>query len=76
MARKPTKKSKDQQAPGHDDFDDDEAEFSSEENTVEVPEPAAGPDPATERRRDWRDVEKYREERELRKLVRDDLDEP
>ncbi|HEX7380577.1 MAG TPA: hypothetical protein VF265_00320 [Nevskiaceae bacterium] len=75
MARKPTKKSKDEQAPARDDFDDDEAEFSSDDNAVDVPEPV-GPDPATERRRDWRDVEKYREERELHKLVRDDLDEP
>mgnify|MGYP006144845401 CR=1 FL=1 len=52
-----------------DEFADD-AE-SGEEEVLGVDESAAG---AAEKSRDWRDVEKYKEERALRRLVDDDLD--
>ncbi|MGB0955927.1 MAG: hypothetical protein ACPGZP_07980 [Panacagrimonas sp.] len=70
MARK--KKGKPASESG-DDFDDD---LSFEDNIddddgrhIEPKQPASG-----QRCRDWRDVEKIKEMRELRRLVDDDLD--
>lgn len=71
MAAKSTKKAR-QEAPPEDDFDDD-SEYDSDDAEIEVPEPLAN-DPAGSHRRDWRDVERYREARELRRLMEDDLD--
>ena len=54
------------------DDDSEEAEGEGWENPVDVD--ADGQDEAGHRMRDWRDVEKYREMRELRRLVGDDFD--
>ena len=48
----------------------DDAEAGDEE-VLSVDESAAE---AADKSRDWRDVEKYKEERALRRLVDDDLD--
>ncbi|HEU0197607.1 MAG TPA: hypothetical protein VFQ88_10385 [Nevskiaceae bacterium] len=74
MAAKSTKKSKEKPAATEEEYDDPEdADFESDEPDLEVPDATAA-DPSALRSRDWRDVEKYREQRELRKLVDDDFD--
>ena len=72
MPRKSKKQPKPQQpeAPkGFDEFVDDAESAEEEIINVEIDIPA----PA-EKLRDWRDVEKFKEERELRQRVDDDLD--
>ncbi len=72
MAGRPSKKAKEAKAAAdavaktYDDFAGDDSGF-----TEDVPEIADGDG---EERRDWRDVEKYREARDLRKLVDEDLE--
>ncbi|TAM11551.1 MAG: hypothetical protein EPN72_10765 [Nevskiaceae bacterium] len=53
------------------DFEPDDSDGDGEE--IDIPEPTAT-STAGEHRRDWRDVERYLERRELRKQVGDDLD--
>lgn len=70
MPRK-SKKAQQQQQPeqkGYEEFD--EAEAVAEE---EVP-PDEAAQAAALKLRDWRDVEKYKEERRLRRLIDDDMD--
>ncbi|MDP9140792.1 MAG: hypothetical protein M3O62_08390 [Pseudomonadota bacterium] len=70
MPRKPKKPQPQAEAPkAFDEFVDD-AE-AVEDDTFNVEEAVAVAD---DRSRDWRDVEKYKEERLLRRLVDDDLD--
>lgn len=72
MARKP--KSKPQAEPVSNNFDEFtplESE-SGDDETAHVDPDAT---PLLARSRDWRDVEKFKEMRELRRLVGDDLDE-
>lgn len=72
MAGRPSKKAKEAKAQAdavaktYDDFAGDDGGFSED-----VPDIAAADG---EERRDWRDVEKYREARDLRKLVEEDLE--
>lgn len=69
MAAKPGKKPQPPAKP-FDEFEDEAEGFEEEVPNIDgKPAPA----PAV-RSRDWRDVEKYREMRELRKLVGDDLE--
>ncbi|SHH27533.1 hypothetical protein SAMN04488068_3094 [Hydrocarboniphaga daqingensis] len=68
MARKPKPKPQAEPAKSFDEFVED-AEVLDDEVTVEPVEVM----PAT-RARDWRDVERYKEMRELRKRVGDDFD--
>jgi hypothetical protein len=70
MPRKPKKPQPQAEAPkAFDEFVDD-AE-AVEDDTFNVEEAVAVAD---DKSRDWRDVEKYKEERLLRRLVDDDLD--
>lgn len=63
----------------HDDDEDDFVEDSdswsddSDENEVSDDMVAAGFLKNGHRQRDWRDMERYREERELRKLMQEDF---
>lgn len=70
MAGRPGKKA----APApktYDDFADETESFDDDTPAVDA-KPEVAPSP----RRDWRDVEKFREERELRKLIGEDFDDP
>lgn len=71
MAGRPSKKAKEAKAAAEavaKTYDDFVGEESYAEDVPDI-------DPATgEARRDWRDVEKYREARELKKLVDQDLE--
>lgn len=70
MPRKPKKAPPQTEAPkSFDEFVDD-AE-GGDEDVPNVDEPVAM---SHTKLRDWRDVEKYKEERLLRRLVDDDLD--
>ena len=72
MAGRPSKKAKEAKAQAeaaaktYDDYAGDDSGF-----TEDLPDIEATPG---EERRDWRDVEKYREARDLRKLVDEDLE--
>lgn len=74
MARKPKKavvKPAPKAAENNDDFDDlpdDDLDGDGEDIDLEEP-----PVPAV-KSRDWRDVERLKEERRLRALIEDDLD--
>lgn len=70
MAGRPGKKAAQQPKP----FD----EFADEADTFDDDAPAVDAKgmPIPSARRDWRDVEKFREERELRKLIGEDFDDP
>ena len=68
MARKPKPKPQAEPATRFDEFVED-AEVLDDDVTVEPVDVM----PAT-RARDWRDVERYKEMRELRKRVGDDFD--
>ncbi|MGH8035002.1 MAG: hypothetical protein ACRETN_09125 [Nevskiales bacterium] len=63
MARKKNPK------PVSEDLLPEEAEW---EETAEVPE-ADAEDPALARQRDWRDLEKYFEERDLKRRLKDEF---
>ena len=71
MAGRPSKKAKEAKAAAEavaKTYDDFAGEESYSEDVPDI-------DSATgEPRRDWRDVEKYREARDLRKLVDEDLE--
>jgi len=70
MAGRPSKKAKEAKAQAEaaaKTYDD----FAGEDFAEDVPDIAAA---EGEERRDWRDVEKYREARDLRKLVEEDLE--
>jgi hypothetical protein len=72
MAGRPGKKSQTQQpSKPFDEFADDAEGF---EEDVPAVDPKADPAAPGNRSRDWRDVEKYREQRELRRIIGDDLD--
>lgn len=71
MPRKPKKKQTQTEAPKSYDEFVDEAETLDDE-AISVDESIA--DASLAKLRDWRDVEKYKEERRLRRLVDDDLD--
>ena len=69
MARKPKQKPQPEAAKSFDEA----APFESEgEEDVTVIEPDVAP--VDTKMRDWRDVERYKEMRQLRKLVDDELD--
>ncbi len=68
MARKPKPKPQAEPAKSYDEFSED---GESLEEDVNVEPADASP---TSKARDWRDVERYKEMRELRKLVGDDFD--
>jgi hypothetical protein len=70
MARKPKPKPQAEPAKNFDEFAE-EGEGLEEDVNVEPVEAAA---PSTSKLRDWRDVEKLKEMRELRRLVGDDFD--
>lgn len=73
MAGRPGKKPPPTQPPPKPPFD----EFSEDQEGFEedVPQVDAKGNPIPgSRSRDWRDVEKYRELRELKKLIGEDLD--
>jgi hypothetical protein len=70
MAGRPGKKSQPPPKPAIDEFADDVEGFEEELPAVDA---EGNPIPGT-RTRDWRDVEKYRELRELKKLVGEDFD--
>lgn len=53
-----------------DDLDWDSGDDDSLSSEVDMSAPRR---PQVQRQRDWRDLERYREERELRKLMEDDL---
>lgn len=71
MAGRPSKKAKEAKAAAEavaKTYDDFVGEESYSDDVPDI-------DPNTgELRRDWRDVEKYREARDLRKLVEEDLE--
>lgn len=69
MAKKPKPKPQPEPVKSFDEFVDD-ADPSDEEAVNVDPDSVA----AVVKARDWRDVERYKEMRELRKLVDDDLD--
>lgn len=58
-----------------DDESDGAADFEPDDDgeDIDIPEPEVVV-PTDEHRRDWRDVERYLEKRELRKLVGDELE--
>jgi hypothetical protein len=72
MAGRPSKKAKEAKAQAeavaktYDDFSGDDGGFGEDVPDIE--------ENLGEERRDWRDVEKYREARELRGLVEEDLE--
>lgn len=72
MAGRPSKKAKEAKAQAeaaaktYDDFAGDDSGFTEDVPEITLME--------GEERRDWRDVEKYREARDLRKLVDEDLE--
>ncbi|MCX7061710.1 MAG: hypothetical protein QE272_03785 [Nevskia sp.] len=70
MAGRPGKKAQPPPKP----FD----EFADETDGFDDDAPAVDPKAVAvaSARRDWRDVEKFREERELRKLIGEDFDDP
>ncbi|MEW6166580.1 MAG: hypothetical protein AB1651_02600 [Pseudomonadota bacterium] len=70
MPRKPKKPQTQTEAPKSFDEFVDEADTVDDE-VIHVDESLGG---AAAKLRDWRDVEKYKEERALRRLVDDDLD--
>lgn len=70
MAGRPGKKAQPPPKP-FDEFSDDSEGLDDDAPTVD----AKGSMPPTTRR-DWRDVEKFREDRELRKLIGEDFDDP
>lgn len=56
------------------EFDEDEAAAETwDEEAAELESDEPGARPGDGRCRDWRDVERYREERALRKLIEDDF---
>ncbi len=72
MARKPKPKPQPEASKGFDDsmaFDTDDGGDDPGIPEPDVPEP-----PPQSKSRDWRDVERYKELRSLRRLVGDDLD--
>lgn len=54
------------------DFDENPIDSDSLEDEAPTPEPEASPQGG--KLRDWRDVERYKEMRRLRRLVDDELD--
>jgi len=68
MARKPKPKPQAEPAKSFDEFADETEGLDDEvtEDPVDITPPT--------RSRDWRDVERFKEMRELRKLVGDDID--
>ena len=67
---KPGKKPQTPAKPPFDEFSEEQEGFEDEVPAVD----AKGNPIAGMRSRDWRDVEKYRELRELKKLIGEDLD--
>lgn len=70
MARKPKQKPQPEAAKSFEDVAPFDSEVGDEDPVVIEPDI---PPPDT-KSRDWRDVERYKEMRRLRKLVDDDLD--
>ena len=70
MARKPKQKPQPEAPKSFDDSAPFESEGGDEDVSVIEPDDP----PVDTRMRDWRDVERYKEMRQLRKLVDDDLD--
>jgi len=70
MAGRPGKKPQAVTKPPVDEFVDESENFDEDLPTVDADGNPVGPGG---RSRDWRDVEKYRELRELKKLVGEDL---
>ena len=69
MPRKPKKAQQQQpEQKGYEEFDEAEAVADEEVPLDEAAQAAAL------KLRDWRDVEKYKEERRLRRLIDDDMD--
>jgi hypothetical protein len=70
MPRKPKKQPTQTEPPkSYDEFVDDPDSLDDEVITVDD-----ALDVSDDKSRDWRDVEKYKEERALRRLVDDDFD--
>jgi hypothetical protein len=70
MARKPKQKPQPEAAKSFEEAAPFESEGGDEDVNVIEPDIA----PVDTKMRDWRDVERYKEMRQLRKLVDDDLD--
>ena len=73
MAGRPGKKPQAAAKPPADEFVDESDNFDDDVPAVDADGNPVG---GGGRSRDWRDVEKYRELRELKKLVGEDLGEP
>lgn len=71
MAGRPGKKPQPQPKP----FDEFAEEAEGFEDDAPAIDPKAPPAP-TAKARDWRDVERFREDRELKKLIGEDFDDP
>jgi hypothetical protein len=72
MAGRTGKKAQQQQQPAKPAFDEFAEEAEGFEEEVPAVDAKGNPVPGM-RARDWRDVEKYRELRELKKLIGEDL---
>ena len=70
MARKPKQKPQPEAAKSFEEAAPFESEGGDEDVSVIEPDVA----PVDTKMRDWRDVERYKEMRQLRKMVDDDLD--
>lgn len=70
MAGRPSKKAQ-PQPKAFDEFSEEADGFEEDVPNVDAKVPAG----SGAKSRDWRDVEKFREERELRKLIGEDLGE-
>jgi hypothetical protein len=70
MAGRPAKKAQPQPKP----FDEFAEEGEGFEDDVAAVDAKGNPLPPGRPSRDWRDVEKFREDRELKKLIGEDLD--
>ena len=73
MAGRPGKKPQTPQQPANKSFDEFADDAEGFEDDMPGVDAKGNPIPGA-RSRDWRDVEKYREQRELKRLIDDGLD--
>jgi hypothetical protein len=74
MAGRPGRKPQQPQPKPFDEFAEEGESFDEDLPVVDAKGKPKAASPTDVRSRDWRDVERYREERELKKLVGEDLD--